>query len=260
VLKQLSLLYQHRELLVMWTRREIKVRYKQSFLGAAWALLQPLALMGAFTLVFSVLVKLPSDDIPYPVFSYTSLVVWTFFATSISFAIPTLVNNLNLVTKVYFPREILPLASIGAAFIDFGVASLLLVGLLMWFHISISGAIIWLPLLVLIQILLIVGVVLPAAALNVFYRDIRFVVPVAVQLWLYATPIIYPMSLVPEALRTLYLFNPMAGLVDSYRRVLLRGEPPQAEPLAISATISVVLAVVGYMYFKRSEAVFADLI
>ena len=260
MLNHLRILYAYRELLLMWTLREIKVRYKQSFLGAAWALLQPLALMVAFTIVFSVLVKLPSDDVPYPVFSYTSLVVWMFFATSLSFAIPTLVNNMNLVTKIYFPREILPLASIGAAFVDFLVASVVLVGLLVWFHTPVTLALLWLPVLLGIQFLLILGIVLPAAALNVVYRDIRFIVPVAVQLWLYATPIIYPVSVVPEAFRTLYLLNPMAGLVDSYRQVLLHGTAPALEPLALSFCVSLALALAGYAYFKRSESMFADLI
>lgn len=260
MLEHLKTLYTHRELLLMWTLREIKVRYKQSILGAAWALLQPLALMLAFTLVFSVLVKLPSDDVPYPVFSYTSLVVWTFFATSLSFAIPTLVNNFNLVTKIYFPREILPIASVGAAFVDFLIASVLLVVLLVWFHTPVSLALLWLPVLLGVQILLTLGIVLPAAALNVFYRDIRFIVPVAVQLWLYATPIIYPVSVVPAAFRTVYLLNPMAGLVDSYRRVLLHGEPPAPEALGFSLFISLLLAAAGYAYFKRAEGDFADLI
>jgi lipopolysaccharide transport system permease protein len=260
MISDLRALYAHRELLVMWTMREISVRYKQSLLGAAWALLQPLALMLVFTLVFSVLVKLPSDDVPYPVFSYTALVVWTFFATSVTFAIPTLVNNMNLVTKIYFPREILPIGSIGAAFVDFVIASSLLVVLLVWFHMPLSAALLWLPVLLAIQVLLILGVVLPAAALNVLHRDIRFIVPVAVQLWLYATPVIYPVSVVPESFRTVYLLNPMTGLVDSYRQVLLHGAAPAPEPLLLSFAVSLLLAVAGYAYFKRAESTFADVI
>jgi lipopolysaccharide transport system permease protein len=258
MLSDVAALYRHRELLWMWTLREIRVRYKQSVLGAAWAILQPLALMVAFTMVFSVLVKVPSENVPYPVFSYTALAVWTLFATSVSFAVPTLVNNLNLVTKIYFPREILPIASVGAACVDFLVATPLLVALLVWFHVTLSATLLWVPLLLLLQLILILGIVLPASALNVFYRDVRFVIPVAVQLWLYATPIIYPVSVVPESLRGLYALNPMVGLVDSYRRVILHGEPPAFDYLAVSALISVVLAVAGYAYFKRVEGVFAD--
>jgi lipopolysaccharide transport system permease protein len=258
MISDLTALYRHRELLWMWTLREIRVRYKQSVLGAAWAILQPLALMLAFTVVFSVLVKIPSEGVPYPVFSYTALAVWTLFATSLSFAIPTLVNNLNLVTKIYFPREILPIASVGAAFVDFLVATPLLIALLVWFRTPLSPALLWVPGLVAVQLLLIVGIVLPASALNVFYRDVRFVIPVAVQLWLYATPIIYPLSVIPESFRALYALNPMVGLVDSYRRVILHGEPPAFDYLAISAAVSLALATMGYAYFKRSEGVFAD--
>jgi lipopolysaccharide transport system permease protein len=260
LLRDLQALYRHRELLWIWTLREIKVRYKQSVLGIAWAVLQPLALMLVFTTVFSVLVKIPTDDVPYPVFSYTALLAWTFFATAVSFAIPTLVNNLNLVTKVYFPREILPIASVGAAFVDFLVAGGLLVVVLVYYQIPFEVTLLWVPLLVGVQVLLTLGVVLPASALNVFYRDIRFVVPLAIQLWLYATPVIYPVSLVPAPVRPLYILNPMVGLIDSYRRVIVQGLPPVPEYLAISTVVSLVLAVAGYTYFKRSEASFADLI
>jgi homopolymeric O-antigen transport system permease protein len=260
MLKHLKILYAHRELLLIWTLREIRVRYKQSLLGASWAILQPLVLMLAFTVVFSVIIKMPSDGTPYPVFSYTALLAWTFFASSITFAIPTLINNLSLVTKVYFPREILPIASVFAAFVDFLVASVLLVGALVIYHVPVSLTVLWLPVLVLIQILLILGIVLPASALTVFYRDVRFIVPLGVQLWLYATPIIYPVSMVPEPFRLIYALNPMVGIVDSFRRVILQGVAPVPEYLAISAVMSIVLAFIGYTYFKRSEGSFADLI
>ncbi len=260
MIQDLRTLYRHRELLWIWTLREIKVRYKQSALGAAWAILQPLALMLIFTLVFSVLVRLPSDGVPYPVFSYTALLGWTFFATSISFAIPTLVNNLNLVTKIYFPREILPIASVGAAFIDFLVASVLLVAVLIWYQVPATPMLLWVPVLIALQVCLVLGIVLPAAAINVFYRDVRFLIPLATQLWLYATPVIYPVSLVPEQFRLLYALNPMVGIIDSYRQVILLGLPPVPEYLALSAVVSLALLLIGYRYFKRSEGAFADLI
>jgi lipopolysaccharide transport system permease protein len=253
-------LYGCRDLLFLWTMREIKIRYKQSLLGAAWAILQPLALMMVFTVVFSVLVQVPTDGIPYPAFSYTALLAWTFFATSVSFAVPALVNNLALVTKIYFPREILPLASVGAAFIDFLVAGILLLGILAWYQTPLTAALLWMPLVLILQILLILGVVLPASAISVFYRDVRFVVPLALQLWLYATPIVYPITMVPEAYRLFYALNPMVGIVDSYRRVLLQGSPPVPQYLAVSALSSIVLATVGYAYFKRAEDRFADFI
>jgi lipopolysaccharide transport system permease protein len=253
-------LYSYRELLLMWTLREIRVRYKQSLLGAGWALLQPLALMLVFTLVFGVLIQLPSDGVPYPLFAYTALLAWTFFSASVTLAIPTLVNNLNLVTKIYFPREILPIASIGASLADLLVASVLLLAAVIWYQVPLSLNLLWLPLIMAVQIVLALGVVLPASALNVFYRDIRFIVPLGVQLWMYATPIIYPISLVPEQFRTIYAINPMVGIVDSYRRVILHGVPPSPEYLGLSAAISILLLLAGYTYFKRMEEYFADLI
>jgi lipopolysaccharide transport system permease protein len=260
LVNSLRILHAHRELLFTWTLRDIKIRYKQSVLGAAWAILQPLALMLIFTVVFSELAHLPSDGIPYPVFSYTALLVWTFFASSLSFAIPTIVNNLNLVTKIYFPREILPIASIGAAFFDFVVANALLVGVLAWYHTPVGPALLWLPFLLLTEICLIIGVVLPAAAINVFFRDVRFVVPLAIQLWMYATPVIYPITMIPERFRVLYALNPMVGIVDSYRRVIVQGEAPDPTYLGLSVVVSMLLALGGYIYFKHSEGVFADLI
>ena len=260
VIDSLKTLYRYRDLLIMWTLREIKVRYKQSVLGAAWAVLQPVALMLTFTLLFSVFAQVPSEGVPYPIFSYTALVAWTFFSTSLTFAIPSLVNSLNLVTKVYFPREILPLASVGAAFVDFAVASVVFVALLLWYQVPPSWALLWVPFLILLQVVLVLGVVLPSAAINVFYRDVRFIVPVALQLWLYATPIIYPIQMVPSALRPLYALNPMVGIVDSYRRVILHGQMPELGYLSISAVVSVFLFAVGYLYFKHAEGVFADVI
>ena len=256
----LRTLYEYRELLWMWTLREIKVRYKQSILGAAWAILQPLAVMIIFTLVFSFFAHVPTDGVPYPIFSYTALLPWTFFATSISFAVPSLVNNMNLVTKIYFPREILPIAAVIAAFVDFLVASIVFLGPMIFYRLPLQRGLLWVPLLLGVQIVLTLGVVLPASALIVRYRDIRFVVPLGLQLWMYASPIIYPTSLVPEHLRAYYMLNPMAGLIDSYRRVVLRGQSPQVLYLTISAVMAVILLLAGYAYFKRSEPRFADII
>ncbi len=260
MIRYLRSLYQHRELLLMWTWREIKVRYKQSLLGSVWAVLQPLSLMVVFSVIFTYFVQVPTDGVPYPLFSYAALLPWTFFATSVGFAVPTLVNNMNLVTKIYFPREILPLASVGAAFVDFLVASSLFLLLLFWYHASLSWTLLWLPLLLVIQVVLVLGIVLPAAALNVFYRDVRFIIPLATQLLMYATPIIYPITVVPERFRPFYALNPMVGIIDSYRRVILYGELPSLQYLGSSIGVSVLLVVAGYMYFKRAEDTFADLI
>ncbi|MFQ5420486.1 MAG: ABC transporter permease [Anaerolineae bacterium] len=253
-------LYQYRDMLLMWIFREIRVRYKQSFLGAAWAILQPLVLMLMFTTVFSLMAKFPTDGIPYPVFSYTALLPWTLFATSVSFGVSSLINNLNLVTKTYFPREVLPMGVVGAAIFDYLIASTIFFVMLLIYDIPITIHFLWIPALLVIQIFLMLGVILLGAALTVFYRDIRFVVPLGVQLWLYATPIIYPVSLVPERLRTLYMLNPMAGIVESYRQVLLRGEPPVFSDLAVTTAVSVILFFVSYAIFKRLEVSFNDII
>jgi lipopolysaccharide transport system permease protein len=253
-------LYRFRELLWRWTLREIGIRYKQSVLGVVWAILQPLAMMAMFTLVFSLLVQMPADDLPYPLFSYTALLPWTFFQTSVSFGVPSLVNNLNLVTKTYFPREILPLGAIGAAFFDFLIASTIFLFMFLFYRVPLSWTAAWVPLLLALQVLLTAGVTLLGAAIIVLYRDVRFVVPLGLQLWLYATPVIYPVSLVPEPLRPYYLLNPMAGIIDSYRRVILYGQSPIWEQLGPSVVVVLALFLFGYQVFKRLEVSFADII
>lgn len=240
--------------------REIKVRYKQSILGGAWAILQPLSLMLIFTVVFSFFARVPTDGIPYPVFSYAALLPWTFLATSISFGVPSLVNSMNLVTKVHFPREILPLGVLAAAFVDFCIASVIFVGMMILYRMPAYLTLAWLPLLVFVQILLTLGVTLVGAAVNVFFRDIRFIVPLGLQLWLYATPVIYPISLVPERIRPFYMLNPMAGLIASYRRVALQGLPPAPREFGPAVFLAVVLCIGGYLMFKRLERQFADII
>jgi len=259
-MSHLEALYEYRYLLWMWMQRELRVRYKQAVLGAAWAVLQPVALMAVFTLVFSVLGRFPTDGIPYPIFVYAALLPWTFLQTSINFGVPSVVTNMNLVTKIHFPREILPLATIGAAFFDLLVASSVFLGMMVLYQVPLTISLLWLPLLLSIQTALTVGIVLALAALNVFYRDIRFVMPLATQLWMYATPIIYPLNIVPERLRPVYALNPMVGLIDGYRSVLLAGSPPEFGPLGISAVAAVIAVAVGYGYFKRAEKTFADLI
>ena len=253
-------LLRYRELLISWTLRDIKVRYKQSVLGIAWAILQPFSMMVIFTVIFSFFVKIPTDGVPYPIFAYTALLPWTFFANSLSFAVPSLVNNMNLVTKIYFPREIFPLAAIIASFVDFSVASVIFVGMMVFYRIPLSLSLLLVPLIVLIQIILMVGVSLFASALNVFYRDVRFVIPLGVQLWMYATPIIYPLSLVPERLRPFYMLNPMVGIIDSYRKVILSGQWPDFNSLALAAGISLASFLGAYWYFKNAEMEFADVI
>ena len=256
----LATLYQYRDLLWLWTTREVRVRYKQSVLGIAWAVLQPLALTLVFTFVFSVLVQVDTGDIPYPIFAYAALVPWTFLATSLSFGVPSLVNNLNLVTRIFFPREVLPLASIGAALLDFSIALLIFAVMLVIYRVSPSLQTLWLIPLLTTQIVLTIGATLLGSAVIVFFRDIRFVIPLLVQVWMYATTVIYPVDLVQERLQPYYFLNPMAGIIDGYRRALLMGEAPRLQALLFAALISLLLFLVGYLFFKRVEPLFADLI
>lgn len=253
-------LTQYRDLLWLWTAREVRVRYKQSLLGAAWAILQPLALTVMFTVIFSVLVRIDTAPIPYPLFAYTAMVPWAFFSNSISSGVPSLVNNMNLVSKVYFPREILPFASIGAAFLDFLIASGLLAVMILFYGTLPGLEILWVFPILAVQIALTLGVTLALSAALVFFRDVRFVIPLMLQLWMYASPVIYPVSLVPERFRALYSLNPMVGVIDGYRRVLLEGLPPDLLSLGLGAAVAAVLLVIGYWFFKRSEPAFADLI
>ena len=258
--QSLAELYRYRELLWMWTLREIKVRYKQSVLGGLWAVLQPLSLMLIFTAIFGYIVKVPTDGIPYPIFSFATLVPWTLFTTSVTFAVPSLLNNMNLVTKVYCPREIFPISSLGAALFDYIIALVLLLVLIPVYGWSLHATFLLLPLLLAVQIMLTLGMALLGSALTVLYRDVRFVVPLGLQLWMYATPIVYPLSLVPERFRAIYMLNPMASLMDGYRRITLLGQSPDWGYLGISAVVSLLVLVVGYAYFKHAEATFADII
>lgn len=253
-------IYDYRDLLWLWTLREIRVRYKQSVLGIAWAILQPLAFTIVFSLVFSVLFDIDTGGIPYPIFAYAALVPWTFFTTSLNFGIPSLVNNMNLVTKIYFPREILPLANISAAFLDFLIAAVIFVGMLLAYRIQPGIEVLWVFPLLITQIILSTAITLIGSAVIVFFRDVRFVIPLLLQIWMYATPIIYPVSRIPDRLRPYYFLNPMVTIIDGYRRVLLLSQTPQLTQLAYGAGISVVLLVFSYTAFKWMEPAFADLI
>jgi lipopolysaccharide transport system permease protein len=259
-MQSMTNLYQFRDLLWLWIVREVKVRYKQSLLGVSWAVLQPLALTVVFTLVFSRLVTVDKGGVPYPIFAYAALVPWTFFATSLSMGIPSLVNNMNLVTKVRFPREILPMASIGSAFVDFLSAFVVFLIMLVIYGIRPGLHVFWLIPLLILQIALSVGVTLLGGAAIVFFRDVRFVIPLLLQIWMYASPVIYPADLVPERWRILYFLNPMAGIIDSYRRVWVYGQEPLLWTLAVGAGVSILLLLIGYPVFKHLEPIFADLI
>lgn len=250
----------YRELLWSWVGREVKVRYKQSLLGAAWAILQPLSATIIMALVFAYFVRLPTGGIPYPIFYYSALLPWTFTVTSITLGTESLVRNMHLVTKIYFPREILPLASVLAGLVDLSIASVVFVLMMLFYRFPLGPTFLLVPLLLLIQVLLTSGVVLFSSALNVFYRDVRFIVPLGVQLWMYLTPIIYPVDLVPDRFRAIYMLNPMAVLIDGYRRAILYQEWPDPTQLLVATAVSLLVFVLAYAYFKRAEAVFADVI
>jgi lipopolysaccharide transport system permease protein len=249
-----------RDLLYMWSWREIRTRYKQSMLGMGWAIVQPLAMTIVYVVVFTAIVRVPSDGIPYPLFAYTALLPWTFLASSISTGVPSLVANMGLVTKIYFPREVLPLAAVIGRLFDFMWASVVLLGMLLIYQVTLTPAILWLPLLLALQVVLTIGVVLLGAALNVAYRDVGQLIPLVTQIWMYASPVIYPVSLVPDRFRVLYYLNPMAGLIDGYRNALLLGKAPDGLGLLLSAAMSLVVMLAGYAYFKKVEVTFADII
>ncbi len=260
MLVHLRELYRYRDLLVSLTVRDIKVRYRQTLLGVAWAVLQPVAFMGIFTLVFAKFGKVSSDGMPYPLFSYTALVPWTFFATSLSLAVNSIAANMNLVKKIYFPREVFPIGAVLGCFVDFLVAGLLVAGLLVLYHRPANPQLVWLPWLVGVEVVFLMSLSLLVSAMNVFYRDVKYLVPLGVQLWMFVTPVIYSTSVVPERLRPWYLLNPMAVVIDGIRHVVLHGQPPDVTALMISTVVVVCLAAAAYGYFKRVEVKFADLI
>jgi lipopolysaccharide transport system permease protein len=254
-------LIRHRELLWLITQREIKVRYKQSLLGALWAVLQPFSLMLVFTVFFSWFARMQSDGIPYPLFSYAGLLPWMFFSTSLTFAIPSLISNSHIITKIYFPREIVPLASVLAAFLDFIIASGIFVLMLIYYRVAITWNIFYVLPLAVIQTAFTAGVCMLLSALTVLYRDVRHMLPLLIQIWMFVTPILYPVSVVPERWRTWYLaLNPMAVIIDGYRRAAVQGVAPELRYLALAAVVSGVLLWLGYKYFKHLEREFADMI
>jgi lipopolysaccharide transport system permease protein len=257
----LKALHTHRDLLTSWTLRTIRARYQQSILGGLWAILQPAAPVAIFTIVFTYFVPVDTGDVPYVIFSYTAMVPWLLFSASLSDMTECLVVNMNLISKIYFPREILVIAAMLARLLDFGIAFGVLLLLMILFGMPLFG-VSWLllPVILATQLTLSLGLGLLSTAANVFYRDIRHLVVLGLQLWFYATPIIYPVALVPERFRSLYLlFNPMAGVIEAYRAVLLNNAPPEPS-LYTSALVSLSVMIAGYWFFKRLEPQFADVV
>ena len=250
-------LWEYRELLYFLTWRDIRVRYKQTMLGAAWAIIQPFFTMVVFSLFFGTLAKMPSDGVPYPIFSYAGLLPWQYFAYSLGQSSNSLVGSANLIRKVYFPRLIIPLSAVLAGVVDFAIAFIVLLGMMVYFRVWPTSGIFLLPLFLLLALVTALGVGLWLSALNVRYRDIRYIVPFITQFWMFATPVVYPSSLLNEPWRTLYGLNPMVGVVEGFRWALLGTNPP-GPMMLVSALVSLAILVSGLFYFRRMEKTFAD--
>jgi lipopolysaccharide transport system permease protein len=257
--RTLSDLWAYRELLYFFIWRDVKVRYKQTLLGAGWAIIQPLMTMVVFTIFFGHLAKVPSDGLPYPVFSLMALVPWTYFASALAGCSTSLSGYQHIISKVYFPRLIIPIAAVVAPLVDFAIGFVILVGFMAWYRIVPGPSIVWLPALMLLALATAAGVGVWLAALNVRYRDVRYVVPFVVQLWMFATPVAYPASLVPARWRAVYGLNPMAGVIEGFRWALAGGPPPGVITL-VSAAVVIVLIAGGAVYFRKLEGTFADVI
>jgi len=253
-------LFEYRELLYFLTWRDLKVRYKQTALGATWAIIQPVFTMVVFSLFFGKLAKMPSDGIPYPIFSYAALVPWTFFANGLSQSSNSLVGSSNLIKKVYFPRLAVPISTVLSEVVDFFLAFLVLLGMMLYFRITPTANVFYLPLFLLLALVTSLGVGLWLSAMNVQYRDVRYVVPFIAQFWMFATPIAYPSTLLPEPWRTLYGINPMAGVVEGFRWALLGSQTAPGPMVAVSSLAAVILLISGAFYFRRMEKTFADVV
>jgi homopolymeric O-antigen transport system permease protein len=252
-------LLHYRDLLYFLVWRDIKVRYKQTVLGALWAVVQPTMYMVVFSLFFGRLAGMPSDGLPYPIFLYAGLLPWTLFASSVGQSANSVIGSSNLITKVYFPRFIIPLASVGSALVDFAVASSVLVILMIYYAVAPGIALLWLPLLIAGTVTTALGIGMLIAALNVAYRDFRYIVPFMIQLWLFLTPVIYPVNLVPPSWQWLLMLNPMTGYIGGYRAALL-GLPMPWESLAAALALGVAVFIAGAIYFRTTERSFADVV
>ena len=250
----------YRELLYFLTWRDIKVRYKQTVIGAAWAILQPLIGMLIFTIFFGGVLNVPSDGVPYPIFAYSGMVVWAFFANGVTFASNSLVLEANMIKKVYFPRMVIPMSSILSGFVDFVLAFVVLLGLMVYYGIAPTVQVLWLPFFLLLAVVTTLGIGLWLSALNVMYRDVRYAVPFLVQAWLLATPVAYPSSLIEGVWKVVYGINPMAGVVEGFRWSMLGVETRPGPMIAVSAGVAVILLLTGAYYFRRVERIFADVI
>ena len=253
-------LWEFRELLFFFAWRDIKVRYKQTVMGASWAIIQPFFTMVIFSLFFGRLAKIPSDGVPYPVFSYAALVPWTFFANALTQASNSLVFSANMIKKIYFPRLALPIATVLAGVIDFALAFIVLLGIMLYYGLAPTINVVWLPFFLLLALVTSLGVGLWLSAMNVQFRDVRYTVPFLAQAWLFVTPIAYPSSMLAEPWRTVYGLNPMAGVVEGFRWALLGSGSAPGPMLIVSVVVALTLFVSGLFYFRRMEQSFADVL
>ena len=257
---EIAALWEHRELLYFLVWRDVKVRYKQTLIGAAWAIFQPAISMAIFTLLFGNLAKIPSDGLPYAVFVYTALLPWIYFSQALTRCGNGLVSNAHLITKVYFPRLIIPLADVIAPAVDFLCAFLVLLGLIAWFGIVPSWGVLALPLFFLLAMLTALAIGLWLSPLNARYRDVGVTIPFLIQFWMFASPVVYPVSLVPESWRLVYSLNPMVGVIEGFRWGLLGKENPNFALMLVSVFMVLLLLVGGVIFFKRMERTFTDVI
>ncbi len=254
-------LWEYRELLYFLVWRDIKVRYKQTVLGAAWAILQPFMTMVVFSLFFGYLIKVPSEGIPYPIFSYVAVIPWTFFSNGLTNASSSMVSNANIIKKVYFPRLLVPVASVVTGLVDFVLAFVVLIGMMLYYGIYPTLNIVWLPAFMAMALMAALGSGLWLAAMHAQFRDIRYAVPFLIQFWMFATPIVYPSSLISNpVLRLIYGLNPMTGVIEGFRWALLGVNHPPDPLLAVSALVTVALLISGAYYFRRLEKSFADVL
>jgi homopolymeric O-antigen transport system permease protein len=253
-------MWEYRELLYFLVWRDLKVRYRQTLIGAGWAILQPLMTMVVFTAVFGTFAKIPSDGLPYSIFIYSALLPWNLFASSLARGSTSVVGNAQLISKIYFPRLILPLSGILSPLVDFAVAFVILIGMMIWYSTLPTWRVLALPLFILLALLTALAVGLWLSALDARYRDVGHTIPFLVQLWFFASPVAYPVSLVPEQWRTLYSLNPMVGVIEGFRWALLGRQGPDFAVIAVSAVMVFALLLPGIVYFRYTERTFADVI
>jgi len=253
-------LWAYRELLFFLSWRDISVRYKQTVMGAAWAIIQPLLSMVIFSLLFGKLAKIPSDDVPYPIFSYAALLPWQYFSSAMSDSAKSMVGQGKILTKVYFPRLIIPLSALLPPIVDFAIAFVILIGMMIFYGQAVTWRLLWLPLFLLLALATALGVGLWLSAMNVRYRDIGYVIPFLAQFWMYASPVVYPTSLLPERWQLLYGLNPMTGVIEGFRWALLGTNTSPGPITLVSAGVVLLLILSGLFYFRRMEDTFADIV